>query len=127
MSHVIRRRVEHLVAASALGVMNLVAAAQQPARDAIRTLPVGTAAIRGTVVADEPGHAPVRRVTLTLSSASTGVLPFQFMAMTDDQGRFAFTRLAAGNYSSLRATRPGFVNATYGEKRVGGIGTPITL
>jgi protocatechuate 3,4-dioxygenase beta subunit len=127
MSHVIRRRVQRLVAASALGATSLVAAAQQPARDARRTLPVGTAAISGTVVADEPGNAPVRRVTLTLSSASTGVLPFQFMAMTDDRGRFAFTRLAAGSYSSLRATRPGFVDATYGEKRIGGIGTPITL
>ena len=49
------------------------------------------------------------------------------MTTTDDSGRFVFTRLPAGNYSAPRAAKAGYVPVTYGEKRTGGIGTPITL
>jgi hypothetical protein len=101
-------------------------AAQQPARDAAAKPSTGTAVIAGTIVTDEPNGKPIRRVTLTLSAAAGGI-SIQRMTTSDDAGRFAFTRLPAGNYSAPRASRPGYVPVTYGEKRTGGIGTPITL
>jgi hypothetical protein len=100
--------------------------AQTPARDAVVKPSVGTATITGTVVANEPNGRPIRRATVTLSSVGVA-LAVPRMTATDDAGRFAFTRLPAGNYSAPRALRPGYVGATYGEKRTGGIGTPITL
>lgn len=99
--------------------------AQQPSRDTAPRPSTGTAAISGTVVADEANGRPLRRVMLTLSSASSGSP--QRATTTDDAGRFAFTRLPAGNYSVLRASKAGWVPVTYGEKRTAGIGTPITL
>ena len=47
----------------------VLAAWQTPARDAAPTPSVGTAAIAGTLVLDEPNGAPVRRATVTLSAA----------------------------------------------------------
>jgi hypothetical protein len=99
--------------------------AQQPSRDAAARPSPGTAAISGTVVADEPDGRPLRRVMVTLSAASSGSL--QRATTTDEAGRFAFTRLPAGNYSALRASKAGWVPVTFGEKRTAGIGTPITL
>jgi carboxypeptidase family protein len=109
------------------GVLSITAAvgAQQPNRDAAVRPAIGTASISGTIVTDEPNGRPIRRVLVTLSGAA-GVST-QRLTTTDDNGRFAFTRLPAGNYAAPRATKPGYVTVTYGQKRPGGIGTPITL
>lgn len=115
-----------ILCASALVTLAAIPAAQQPSRDAPARPSTGTAAIAGTILTDEPTAKPIRRVTLTLTAATAG-LAVQRMTTSDDAGRFAFTRLPAGNYSAPRASRPGYVPATYGEKRTGGIGTPITL
>jgi uncharacterized protein (DUF2141 family) len=100
--------------------------AQAPVRDLVVTPSTGTSTIVGTVVTDEPNGRPIRRVTISLFSASTGISS-QRQTATDDAGRFAFTHLPAANYAAPRAARPGYVATTYGEKRTGGIGTPITL
>jgi hypothetical protein len=86
----------------------------------------GTAVLTGTVVSDEASPRPIRRAILTLVPAGSGPA-LQRLTSTDDQGRFAFTALPAGSYSALRAVRPGFVAAVYGQKRVNGLGSPITL
>ena len=106
---------------------SLLAVAQQgPVRDAPPRPSTGTASISGTVVGDESNGRPIRRVLVSLTPAGSGFMMAR-STMTDDHGRFAFTRLQAGNYSSLRATKAGFVPTTYGQKRPGGVGTPIAL
>lgn len=106
-----------------------VLAKQQSTRDA-RTTPtvtVGTAELAGTVVEDGPEAKPIRRVIVTIAlTAASGPTPQRVIA-TDDNGRFRFANLPAGTYAAPRAGKPGYVSAAYGEKRTGGIGTPITL
>lgn len=46
--------------------------------------------------------------------------------VTDDQGRFTFQALPAGRFT-MTASKPGFVDNTYGAKRPGRPGTPIQL
>jgi uncharacterized protein (DUF2141 family) len=104
----------------------VVSGQQAPVRDAAPRPSVGTAILAGTVVTDDPNGRPLRRVTLTLNAASSGPTVSR-MTTTDDQGRFAFTRLPAGNYTALRASKAGFVTAAYGQKRVGGLGIPLAL
>jgi hypothetical protein len=115
----------------ALGVclVSVAVSAQQPQsppRDAALRPTVGTATIAGTVVADEPNGRPLRRVTLQLNPAGSGATLAR-MTTTDDQGRFAFARLPGGNYNALRATKPGYLPTSYGQKRVGGLGVPLSI
>ncbi len=46
--------------------------------------------------------------------------------MTDDEGRYAFTELAAGRYA-ISVSKTGHVGVTYGQTRPGRPGTPIQL
>lgn len=95
----------------------------QPARDtAAQPQPTGTGGIAGSVVSGDGGR-PVRRARVTLTG---GDLRASKSAVTDDQGGFAFTDLPAGRFS-LSASKPGFVNAIYGQKKPGRPGTPIQL
>jgi uncharacterized protein (DUF2141 family) len=94
----------------------------QPARDtAAQAQPTGTGGIAGSVVSD--AGRPVRRARVTLVG---GDLRTSKTAVTDDQGAFAFTDLPAGRFN-LSASKPGYVNATYGQKKPGRPGTPIQL
>jgi hypothetical protein len=104
------------------GALVLLFALQTPARD-LPARPVGTAVIAGTVVANDAGARPLRKVVVTLGGGGS---PVAETAVTDDQGRFVFQNLAAGTYT-LTASRPGFVRAAYGEKRPGGTGVPIAI
>lgn len=96
---------------------------RQPARDNAAQQPqaTGTAALSGTVVSD--GGRPVRRARVTLSGAD---LRSAKAATTDDLGAFAFTDLPAGRFT-LSASKPGYVNSSYGQKKPGRPGTPIQL
>lgn len=80
-----------------------------------------TAAIRGVVV-DAAGK-PIARVRLALMGAD---VPGAKTVVSDDQGRFAFSSLAAGRFD-LVASRTGYVNAAFGERHPYGSGTPIRL
>ena len=91
------------------------------ARDAA-VVPVGTASISGIVVTEGSG-APVRRARVNLSGAE---LRGARSAVTADDGRFTFTNLPAGRYT-MTASKPGYVNISYGAKRAGRPGTPIQL
>ena len=95
----------------------------QPARDtAAQAQQTGTGGITGSVVSADAGR-PVRRARVTLSG---GDLRSAKAAVTDDQGAFVFADLPAGRFT-LSASKPGYVNATYGQKKPGRPGTPIQL
>lgn len=93
-------------------------------RDARGNQPVatGTASIAGTVAVAGTGQ-PARRVRVTLNATEGGG---SRTAMTDDEGRYTFTELAAGRYT-VSASKTGHVGVTYGQTRPGRPGTPIQL
>jgi protocatechuate 3,4-dioxygenase beta subunit len=106
------------------------AARPQPAQTAPRDpresgppIVVGKGSISGTVVIVGSGQ-PARRARLNLSAPpeSGG----NRTATTDDQGRFAFNALPEGRFN-LSASKPGHLNASYGQRRPGRPGTPIQL
>lgn len=98
--------------------------ARQPARDNTdQAAPKdGTGVITGAVVGSDTGRA-VRRVRVNLAG---GDLRSSRSAVTDDAGRFSFAALPPGRYT-LNASKPGYVNVMYGQKRPGRPGTPIQL
>ena len=103
-----------------------VRAQQAPARD--RTTPaaamVGTASIAGVVTtASEPAQ-PLRHVAVTLQM---GTLTVPRAAVSDDQGRFIFTNLPAGNYT-VGAQKPAWVVADVRPRPAGlPTGVPVSV
>ena len=101
-------------------------AQQAPARD--RTTPaaamVGTASIAGVVTtASEPAQ-PLRHVAVTLQM---GMLTVPRAAVSDDQGRFIFTNLPAGNYT-VGAQKPAWVVADVRPRPAGlPTGVPVSV
>jgi uncharacterized protein (DUF2141 family) len=94
-----------------------------PPRDASgNPIPAGTASVSGAIVVLGTG-APARRARVMLNAAEGAG---SRTAMTDENGHFAFTGLAAGRYS-LSASKTGHVGVTYGQTRPGRPGTPIQL
>lgn len=84
--------------------------------------PVGTASISGSVVSATTG-APVRRARVNLSGSELGGAR---STITDDEGTFTFVAVPAGRFT-LTASKPGFVNMSYGAKQPGRPGTPLQL
>ena len=93
---------------------------QQQVRDRAQT-PQGTAAISGRVVAADTGR-PVKRARVSASAGGRG----QRTALTDDQGRYVIGDLAAGSYT-ISASKAGFVDGVYGQRRPLQPGTPLAL
>ncbi len=95
-----------------------------PPRDAAASqpIPAGTAVIAGSVVVAGAGQ-PARRARVTLNAAEGGGAR---TSTTDEEGRYAFTALAAGRYT-LSASKPGHVSVVYGSTWPGRPGTPIQL
>jgi len=85
-------------------------------------LAAGTAAVSGTVVVASTGQ-PARRARITLNATEGGG---SRTAMTDDEGRYAFTSVGAGRYM-LSASKTGHVGIIFGQTRPGRPGTPIQL
>ena len=92
----------------------------QQARDRAQT-PQGTAVIAGRVIAADTGR-PVKRARVSVSGGGRG----QRTALTDDQGRYQIAELAAGNYT-ITASKAGFVDGTYGQRRPLQPGAPLAL
>jgi protocatechuate 3,4-dioxygenase beta subunit len=114
-----------LAVLTAACVASVVLGASPQVRD-MATAPIaGTAQISGRVVTGEATAtpAPVRRVTMTLTGDRTAV---RAVAVTDDDGQFAFRNLPADRYS-LSAAKASYLPWNYGSKRPGGSGTPIVL
>jgi hypothetical protein len=93
-----------------------------PARDSTGQA-TGTATITGTVVTLSSGE-PITDASVTLY-ASTFAGGRTSMT-TDGQGRFQFSRLAAGRYT-VGAVKAGFVNVVFGERLYGRGGRAIPL
>lgn len=97
---------------------------QAPTRDRPAVMAVGTGVVAGVVVTADDRQQPVRRVSVMLASGQV-VVPRT--AVTDDEGRFAFTGLPAGNYT-LAAQKPAWVAAVYGARTPGDSqGIPIAV
>jgi hypothetical protein len=99
----------------------------QPARDtsarpATTATAAGTGRIGGHVVAADSGR-PIKRARVFLSAAE---LPGGRGMLTDDDGSFDFTELPAGRYT-LNASKGGFIQLSYGQRRPLQAGTPLQL
>lgn len=74
----------------------------------------GTGRLAGVIVTDTASPQPIRRATVRIAAA--GVAPR--VVGTDDDGRFAFDSLPAGNYT-VSAAKSGFVQTFYGAAHPG--------
>jgi Carboxypeptidase regulatory-like domain len=81
----------------------------------------GTAILRGRVLNTE--GRPLRRVQIRLSGEN---IPEGRTASTNGQGKWEVRELPAGRFA-LSATRAGYLNVQYGQKRFGEPGRPIEV
>lgn len=93
---------------------------QGVARDRAQ-LPQGTATIAGRVLTADTGR-PVKRARLTVSGGGRGGRT----VTTDERGQYRVSELAAGNYT-VTASKNGFVDAIFGQRRPLQPGTPVQL
>ncbi|HEX5068592.1 MAG TPA: carboxypeptidase-like regulatory domain-containing protein, partial [Vicinamibacterales bacterium] len=68
----------------------------------------------------EDGRQPIRRAMVSLAG------PSQISQITDEDGRFVFESLAAGDYA-ITATRAGFLPAEYGARRPGRLAARLSV
>lgn len=93
--------------------------AQAPAQT--RAVTVG---VTGVVTTDETQPKPLRHAIVTATAAE---VPGARQAVTDDEGRFSFSKLPPGRYSFV-VEKPGYVKTFHGSKRPGGTqGTPVAV
>lgn len=85
------------------------------------TTPPGTAALSGRVLTADTGR-PVKRARVTAAGGGRGT----HSAVTDDQGRYQIASLVAGSYT-ITASRTGFVDGVFGQRRPLQPGTALTL
>ena len=81
------------------------------------------AVINGVVREEAVGRAPLRGVTVELQGASDSVRATTY---TDSAGRFVFADLAPGPYRVF-FSKPAYLRAEYGARRVGGPGTSVVV
>jgi protocatechuate 3,4-dioxygenase beta subunit len=80
-----------------------------------------TSSITGRVVTADTGK-PVKRAQVRISGTGRGGRS----TITDDQGVYTVTALSAGSYT-VTASKNGFVDAVYGQRRPLQPGTPVQL
>jgi uncharacterized protein (DUF2141 family) len=110
------------VSGAAVALLSIALSAQQRDAPAPSNAPVGTGEISGVVVSAGGDPQPLRRAVVTLA----GGVPTARSVLTDDAGRFTFTRLPAGTYS-VTARKAAYLAAPYGAKRPGRTGMSIAL
>ena len=106
-------------------LLGTAAMAQVPARDQPPAPRAGTGVIRGRVVRADTGE-PLRRVQVHVAEWSSGDGSGPAATMTDAEGRYELTQLHAGRYQ-LKATRGGYVEVAYGQRRPFERGRPLEL
>lgn len=89
------------------------------------TPPPGTALITGRVV-DAEGGAPIASAVVTLSARPQTPAQSQNRVLTDADGRFFFSGLAAGSID-LAAAKPGYIPGSFGQRRPQGASQSIEL
>lgn len=109
----------------ALLLEGTVVTAQLPARDQSPTPRAGAGVIRGRVVRADTGE-PLRRVQVRVDEWSTGDFSGAGVTMTDAEGRYELTQLPPGRYQ-LKATRGGYIEVAYGQRRPFERGRPLEL
>ncbi len=95
-------------------------AEQRPERDRNRPVVTGTASLSGRVLSADTGR-PLKRARVI---AAGGGRPLS--TTTDDQGRYQLANLPAASYS-ITASKAGYVDAIYGQRRALRAGTPVRL
>jgi hypothetical protein len=104
-------------------------APQQPARpgNVVVPPPVGTATVRGHVVATDTGQ-PLRKAQVRLMSTdfTPGAPRENRLATTDVDGKYEFKDLAAGRYT-LTASKGSYVMLSYGQQRPNDPGKPLQV
>lgn len=93
-----------------------------PPRDAAADRPVGTAIIRGRIVAADTG-TPVRRAQVRATATD---IRASRLTTTDAQGQFELKDLPAGRWT-LSASKAGFMTLRYGQRRPFEAGAPIEI
>jgi hypothetical protein len=81
----------------------------------------GTASISGRVLTADTAR-PVKRARVVVSGGGRGGRT----AITDDQGRYRLSELSADTYT-VSASKGGFVDAIYGQRRPQQPGTPVQI
>lgn len=87
--------------------------------------PQGTSSISGRVLAADSGR-PIKRARISVAGTAAAGGRGGTTAVTDDQGRYSVSTLAAGNYT-VSASKSGFVDAIYGQRRPLQPGIPVQL
>jgi protocatechuate 3,4-dioxygenase beta subunit len=90
--------------------------------------PQGTAVIRGRVTRpDGVAVARARVITAGMRQMGGGRINMQTISVnTDDDGRYELAGLFAGDYR-IRATKPGYIDTSYGEEPGREAGSPVTV
>lgn len=94
---------------------------QQPQPRDRAVIPQGTASISGRVLMADTGR-PVKRARVMVSGSGRGGRS----AITDEQGRYTVDALPAASYT-VTASKAGFVDASYGQRRPLQPGTPLQI
>ena len=102
--------------------LSIALLAQQRDAAAPQPTPVASGEISGRVVTADSNPQPMRRAVVTL----TGDIPNPRSVLTEDDGRFVFSRLPAGTFS-VTARKAAYLAAPYGARRPGRAGMPIAL
>jgi hypothetical protein len=108
--------------ASAAALLQILLLAQQRDATTQKPVPTGSGEISGRLVTTDRNPQPLRRAVVTL----TGDVPAPRFVLTDDDGRFVFSRLPAGTFSVM-ARKAAYLAAPYGARRPGRSGMPIAL
>lgn len=110
------------LAAALLAAMVCAVSVSAQQRD-VRSAQTGTGEIAGVVVNAGSPTETIRRAVVTISG---GDLPNPRSVITDDAGRFAFSRLAAGTFA-ITARKAAYLPAEFGSTRPGRPGSKIAL
>ena len=76
--------------------------------------------LSGVVVSAEDGKSPIRRAMVTIEG------PSQLSQITDDEGKFVFDEVIAGEYQ-VTATRAAYLPAGYGARRPGRLPSRLSI
>ena len=94
-----------------------------PTRDQRVPEPTGTGSISGTITIDDGSPRPARLTRVRVANPQGGSIT-ERTALTDDAGHYTIAWLPAGDYV-VTASKPAFLNTSYGAKRLMGAGAPV--